>query len=245
MRRLESQAEILQRFIDYAWEWLDRGNYTLSIDTEMGRWAAVMRDVAKNSLVNPAFDPCNSRLSPDNAFWLDVRAGSATIATSAARVLATEDLFEKMRDMSLWYARPPADPPLSLSPTRPLPNIAGCVGHEGGLWVRPDHRKRGLSALLPHLNRALCLRQWDVDWQTGITHGPLTESGLVERAYGFPHIVRCFDGYLPITRKIERLYLVYMSREELLAGLGVDAISRLLPDRHGQPVHAMALVEEG
>jgi hypothetical protein len=243
MLRPKTENEVLQTFIDYAWEWLDERHYTVSVDADMAGWAGVMREVARNPLVNPAFDPSCSRLSPENGFWLDVRAGSETIATSAARLLTTEDFVAAMRSMSLWYDRPPLTAELAISASLPL--ISGAVGHEGGLWIRADHRKRGLSALLPHLNRALCLRQWDIDWQTGITHRALTESGLVKRAYGFPHIVRCFDGYLPVTRKTERLYLVYMSRQELLDGLDLDAIAGFLPDRYGQTANAMALVQEG
>ncbi len=231
------EADTVQSFIEFSLSWLQEGNYALSVDVDMARWAEVTRTTARASFINPAFDPRHSRLSPANSFWLEVRVGSSTIATSAARLLVTNDYWELQRSMRLWYENPPHHAPLAmLSPN--MPAISGRIGHEGGLWVDPRFRKRGLSVILPHLNRALCFRQWSVEWQTGITLRGIGESGLAERAYGFPHVVPCFEGYLPVTGKPERLYLTYMTDKELITGLRCEAVARLLPDHHGQPIHA-------
>ena len=126
-----------------------------------------------------------------------------------------------------------------------MPLISGRVGHEGGLWIHPEFRKQGLSVILPHLNRAFCLREWDVDWQTGIVHRGIAERGLARYAYGFPHLVQCSTGYLPVTGKVDPLYLVYLSKAELLAGIDLDAVAQLLPNRNREPMHATLGVLKG
>ena len=232
------ETDAVQSFIEFGLSWLHERNYSLSVQVDMARWSEVMRTTARASFINPAFDPCHSRLSPANSFWLEVRVGSSTIATSAARLFVTDDYLDLKRSMRLWYENPPPHhPPLEIDALA-LPPISGRVGHEGGLWVDQQFRKRGLSVILPHLNRALCFREWSVEWQTGITMRGIGESGLAERAYGFPHVVPCFEGYLPVTGKTERLYMTYMTDLELIAGLRCETVARLLPDHHSQPIHA-------
>ena len=235
------EADAVQSFIEFSLAWLQERNYALTLEVDMARWSEVMRTTARSDFVNPVFDPRHSRLSPSNSFWLEVRIGSSTIATSAARLFVTDDYLELQRSMRLWYDDPPHHSRLAITAPN-LPAISGRVGHEGGLWVDRQFRKRGLSVILPHLNRALCFREWSVAWQTGITLRGIGESGLAERAYGFPHVVPCFEGFLPVTGKPERLYMTYMTSEELVAGLRLEAVARLLPDHHGQPIHAVRRV---
>lgn len=241
----QSATDIVQDFIDFSLDWLADRNYTLSVDVDMAAWAKLMSDAPSIALVNPTFDPRFSPLSPENSFWLDLRAGSRTIATSAARLFVTDDYFDLKRSRKLWYDPPrPGDGELAVTVPPDAPAIAGHVGHEGGLWVHPQHRKRGLSVILPHLNRALCFRQWDVDWQTGLTLRGIGESGMAEWAYGFPHVAPCFEGSSPLTGTQDRLFITYMSRAELIAGLDLQAVAGLLPDRHQQPAYPVARAHE-
>jgi hypothetical protein len=238
-------ADPVQTFVEFSLRWLGERRYTLVVDPEMARWVEVMRSTARAGFINPAFDPAHSRLSPKNSFWIDIRSGSSTIATSAARLLITDDYMEMKRSLRLWYEDPPREyGSLTLAPTE-VPLISGRVGHEGGLWVHPEFRKQGLSVILPHLNRALCLRGWDVDWQTGIVHRGIAEHGLARHAYGFPRLVQCSTGYFPVTQKVDPLYLVYLSKAELLAGIDLDAVSQLLPNSDRQPMHATIGVLKG
>ncbi len=244
-QRLQSDTHVVQNFVDFSLDWLEERRYALTIDVDMSRWAAVMAMTSTSAFVNPVFDPRHNRLSASDCFWLDVRAGSRTVATCAGRLFVTDDYLALKRSMKLWCERPPADAgELAITVEPGTPRICGRVGHEGGLWVHPDHRKRGLSVILPHLTRALCFRQWDVEWQTGVARQGIGQCGIVSRAYGMPHAQACFEGYFPLTRSHEKLYLVYMSGRELMAGLDLDAVAGLLPDRYQQPAHAGALVQK-
>lgn len=241
-----NDSDIVQPFIDFSLTWLEARDYTLTIDTDLSNWVAAMAATSGEVFVNPAFDPRFSRLSASNSFWLDIRAGSRTIAICAARLFVTDDFLDVMRTQRLWRHEPPPQlGTLAITAPRMMPPIAGHVGHEGGLWVHPQHRKRGLSVILPHLARALSVREWDVDWQTGVTRQGIGECGIASWAYGMRHVEPCFDGYFPLTQSRERLYLAYVDREELIAGLDLDAVAGLLPDRHQQTRHPRALVQEG
>jgi hypothetical protein len=215
-----TSQEVVQDFVDFSLAWLEDRRYSLRVRVDMGAWAAAMREAPGMLVVNPTFDPQHSPLSPRNSFWLDVRTGSHTVAMSAARLFVTDDYLELQRSTRLWY-----DPPypehgrfaLRLPPDTPL--ICGNVAHEGGLWVHPSDRKLGPSAILPRFTRAMCLREWDADWCTGVADRGIGECGIARWSYGYPHVEPCFEGYFPPTRKYDRLYLCYMNRDELVAGL--------------------------
>jgi hypothetical protein len=246
LQALRTETDVVQSFIDFGLAWLDDRKYTVTIDVDMTRWASAMTNAPAISVVSPTFDPRWSRLSPEDCFWLDIRTGSHTIAMMASRLFVTDNYLEIKRSLRLWYDPPrPTDAPLRLTVATDMPTICGNVGHEGGLWVHPDHRKQGLSVILPHLTRALAFRQWNLDWQTGAAMRGVGASGLVTRAYGMPHVVPCYEGHFPVTGRPDRLYLAYMSREELVAGLDSRRVAALLPNRHAQSGHAIALVKEG
>jgi len=238
--------DIVQDFIEFSLEWLQGRRYTLSIDVDMAAWARVMAGAMSAKAVNPTFDPAVNRLTPHNSFWLDVREGSHTVATMAARLFLTDDYLELKRSMRLWRDEPePELGELALSVPEGMPLISGRVGHEGGLWVHPEHRKRGLSVVLPHLIRALSMRQWSIDWQTGVTRRAIGECGIAKWAYGMPHQEPLFEGYFPITGANDRLFIAYMSRDELLHGLDAAKVTERLPVTQEQPSYAGAVARKG
>ena len=227
-QQAQNDADVVQDFIEFSLGWLQDRRYTLAIDVEMAAWTRVMTKAVSAAAVNPTFNPHVNRLSPQNSFWLDVRTGSSTVATMAARLFVTDDYLALKRSMRLWRDEPP-EGELTLTPPPDMPTIAGQVGHEGGLWVHPEHRKRGLSVILPHLIRALCVRQWNIDWQTGVTRRGIGECGIAKWAYGVPHVEPCFEGYFPITQAEDRLFIAYMSRDELMFGLDATTVAARLP----------------
>ena len=244
--KTDTASGTVQHFIDFSLAWLDDRNYTLTVDADMAAWARAMSNAPAISVVNPTFDPRYSPLSPDNSFWLDIRVGSQTVAMMAARLFVTDDYLELKRSTRLWYDPPrPGTRRMAITVPPDTPTICGNVGHEGGLWVHPVHRKRGLSVILPHLIRALGHRQWNLDWQTGATMRGIGECGIAKWSYGAPHVVSCYEGHFVVTQRPDRLFLVYMSRDELMAGLDLDRVTGLLADRHKQPVHRPGFVQKG
>jgi len=242
----QTQPDHVQHFIEFSLAWLEDHHYTLTVDVDMARWARTMAEAVTEPSINPTFNPRFNDLSPANSFWLDIRAGSQTIATSAARHFITDDLLGLMRSMRLWRDPAPIeDGELIVVPPPHMPLISGSVGHEGGLWVHPSHRKRGLSAILPRLTRAFSLRQWNPNWLTGVARRGIGECGIVKWSYGYPHVEPCFEGYFPPTRNYERLYVAYMNRDELIAGLFPNTLPWFQPDGDQKIADAAVRVQQG
>jgi hypothetical protein len=166
----------------------------------------------------PTFDPRLSDLSED-ALWLRAATPSGdTIATYAVRVFETGDFYDLMRSGALWFAQPAAERGGCRIVSATLP-IAGLVGHCGAAWVHPAWRDRGLVQLLCRYGRALLLRDFAVDHETGLVAEHNYRSGLAQRAYGYPRVPKVVDGFFPPSGSEARVYLCHMSRAEMLDDL--------------------------
>ncbi|MBU0726217.1 MAG: hypothetical protein KJ904_06250 [Alphaproteobacteria bacterium] len=199
-------------------EELDRLGLSLTVETDMSAWVQVMRNAPKMSAVNPTFDPSQSHLHPGNSFWLRVTDNGETIACISNRLFITEDYISLKRSLRLWYDLKPVliREPINVVIGDHVPHISGRVGHHGGLWVHPDWRGHGLAGLLPRLTRALSMRHFDVDWHCGIALKPIAARGLPLKAYGYPHMDLCIDGYFPVTDQQEEIYMGWITRPEML-----------------------------
>lgn len=239
IRRAATENHDVLDLVDAALEWLDSQSFELAIESDLSGWAAHMRRAPATKGVNPTFDPVFSAVDRRNSFWVNITHEGRTIACGAGRLFETDDYLELKRTLRLWFDREPVPfrDRLSLIVPDEVPFIAGRVGHEGGLWVHPAHRKRGLSFLVPRLVRAISLGRFAVEWQCGANFDDLTRSGLPTLAYGFPHCVPCIDAFFPPTGRHERVHMVYMSRAELLA-IQRETIVRLRTDRHYEAVDA-------
>jgi GNAT superfamily N-acetyltransferase len=241
IRRAATENHDVLDLVDAAMEWLDSRSLQLAIEPDVAGWAAHMHRAPATKGVNPTFDPAFCAVDRRNSFWVNITHEGRTIACGAGRLFETDDYLELKRSLRLWFDRAPVPfrERLTLIVPEDVPFIAGRVGHEGGLWVHPAHRKCGLSFLIPRLVRAICLGRFAVEWQCGVNFDDLTRSGLPTSTYGFPHCVPCIDGFFPPTGRHERMHMVYMSRAELLA-IQRETIIRLRADRYEQPVDAAA-----
>ncbi len=218
--RLQLTSETLdpvQAYIDQSMNWFARNDYTVTVGFNLNDWVEVMSNSPGVHAVTSTFNPSHSNLTPGNSFWLRLEHRGETMACIANRVFNTPNYADVMRSGKLWQDRIQSiAPPLKLVIPASTPLMSGRVGHHGGLWVHPEHRKRGLSARLPRFTRALSMRQFDVDWHCGLVLKSLGDSGLPLREYGYPNMVPCIDGLFPATGKYAQLYMTYISRSEML-----------------------------
>ncbi|WP_157089232.1 GNAT family N-acetyltransferase [Oceanibaculum pacificum] len=225
-----SDYQNIQRVISVYLEELDRLGLALTVETDMSGWATVMRSAPQMSAVNPTFDPSQSHLHPGNSFWLRVTYGSETIACIANRLFITEDYLNLKRSLRLWYDLKPVliREPLNVVIGDHVPHISGRVGHHGGLWVHPSWRGNGLAGFLPRLTRALSMRHFDVDWHCGIALKAIADRGLPLKAYGYPHMDLCVQGFFPVTGKHEDIYMGWITRPEMLMQMEETALEPLV-----------------
>jgi hypothetical protein len=205
---------LVRKFI----ERLQKDGFYVTISTEMAGWVKLMKASPRITTVNPTFDPDYSQLDATNSFWIRITdMADNPVACIANRLFVTDDYVGLMRSCRLWYDK-------TLTPVQQLnivlddrvPVIAGRIGHHGGLWVHPGHRKRGFSYVLPRLVRSISLTQFLADWHCGIVLGDLADSRLPIYGYGYTGMDLAIDGYFPVMKREDRVYMTSISRPEML-----------------------------
>jgi hypothetical protein len=205
--------DALERLTD---EMIDIG-INVYVETDFEEFARLRRSVGEGGCY-PAVDPRHSRLDKD-AFWLRVTdRDDNLVALYAERIYRTEDFMTLMRSERIWFDRMPR----AISADYRLIEDAfdafgGTVGHGCGMWVHPSARRHGLSAFLPDFQRALAVRNYNIDWQTCLVFADLAEH--TRKAYGYSRVEKVVDGYFPVTRATAEVYLGRMTRNEVLARL--------------------------
>jgi len=204
---------------------LNVNGYYAEIRHDFENWVAFLEDGQKMRMINPSFDPRHSTLTPDSSFWIQLLdEGGHAIACDAYRIYQVQDFAEHIRTLKFIYDRVPNDmAPLTLSLPSDTPVFGGRVGHAGGMWIDPQHRKRGLPFLLTRMKRAIAMLRFDPDWECGLLFGDLAATGIQFSGYGYTRSMLCFDCHHPATSRRERAFLTAISREEMRLQIHHDA----------------------
>jgi GNAT superfamily N-acetyltransferase len=146
-------------------------------ETSRGNWFKLMT----------IFDPTVCELTPENAFWLAAENEAGEIvACQASRVYhwPNSTLADEARLM-FFGGR---DVGQECEVTTPAAHeVSGWVYYGGALWVRPDYRGIGLSAIIPRLVRAYAATRWPIDWTISFVLKVQVEKGIV-RGYGYKDV---------------------------------------------------------
>jgi hypothetical protein len=225
------ESKVVQLAIESYIEWLAWAGITVRVRRNFETYAAIR--LANGIMhLNQAFDPRHVRFDNDD-FWLLAldRRGEA-IATYCVRRFVVDDFHGLIRSQALWFGKRPrlADPNFAIEYV--IPPFGGEVVHEGGCWVRKDHRGRSqqprLSHALSRLARAIALRNQPFDYDTGmILNDPRDRPEVTSRkavslgieTYGFAGVHRLVDGWFPPEGRDAIVYLCYSARAEALASL--------------------------
>lgn len=206
---------LLQRTIDTIVERVAALNLSLVVEEDFQKLLEFLQS-RPNAFIYPSFDPRCSELRRD-AFWLRaIDEEGRTVATHAERIFHCDDFYDLLESGTLWYADgvPEAERAQYQVKRESGLKIGGVVGHAGCMWVDPRFRKRGLSLFFPYLSRALCIRNYETDYHTGLVFRQLYDCRVAEYAYGFPHVTHCVEGRFPPSGSSESIFAVYMSRAE-------------------------------
>jgi hypothetical protein len=229
----DREFELVQAFIERLFPAFDKRGLSFHVSSDFAEFVAIRRNSA-NGFVYPTYDPEKSRVSPTNAFWVKVcNLAGEVVAGQATRLFDTSDFYALLRSGRVWFDRKPAavpDFPFACA----LPNCAGRVAHLGGLWVDGPYRGNKLATLICATTRALTLRNFGFDHETGLCFEPIALKRLPIDSYGHPQLAPCIDGYFPVTGKPEHMYLSHVSRAQALQqiatgwGLTQPAVERRL-----------------
>jgi hypothetical protein len=216
---------------------LQQSGFQMSLNFEMKSWASLMRSAPGTTVVNLTFDPDASDIRPGAAFWISINDQNGIAACIADRLFETENFVDELESGRLWRLTEPQMTHMTPCGTRAGLSYPGHVGHAGGLWIDRRARKQGLSWILPRLTRALSIINWDVDRHCGVSFGDLYQSGMTAHSYGFPEGHKCVEGWFAPTGKHETIFLVHITREQILSQLVGDIeIIRRAGDKHMRDV---------
>ena len=140
----------------------------------------------------------------------------------ADKLVVCDDYLEELRSCRMYYADPTDTQRIELAQDLPFDRFSGRIGCAGGLWVHPRARKQGLSWLLPRLVRSYSVQFWGVDRHCAVVVESTRSSGLVEQAYGFQDVHLLTTGYFPPAEKPVTVYVIHISRDEILEQFSVD-----------------------
>jgi GNAT superfamily N-acetyltransferase len=138
----------------------------------------------------PLFDPAFNEIPRDDAYWIaGYDEDGDIVAVHAARFFdwAETDLGREFASLRLWYNEPERwrMPGEICSVTSPAADaVTGRCAYLGSMWFRPDFRGRGLSRLLPRINRTIALAHWGIDFNFSFIESFVVTTGLIEQ-YGF------------------------------------------------------------
>ena len=218
-RLTDEQLTRIQSYLDRALEQLRDLGLGLVVDSDLGEWARFLRAAPGIAAVTTSFDPEHSYVHPGNSFWLRLHdRRDETVGCICFRLFLTDDILPLIRSWRLFFDRTPLLElhPLHLVNPSDIPIIAGRVGYAGGYWLHPDQRGKGLTRLLPRINRALGLRHFDADWVFGLNKDTANRAAMVRDSYGMPNRFSCIDGYFPPRGEDGSYQVVYVHRGEML-----------------------------
>ncbi len=161
------------------------------------------------------FDPAQTDLSPENAFWISGENDSGEIVTtSAGRLYVWPDTTLADHAAEVFFGRDGGQECVLTAPSAKL--ITGVVFTAGTTWVRPDYRGRQLSQLMARLARAFALARWPVDWTMSFIQRPMADNGIAA-GYGSKHLG--YSVFFPETPYGE-IAISYTSGQEIYDDFG-------------------------
>jgi hypothetical protein len=187
---------------------MNRSGYKYSIRYDMDGWARAREEMdPRHTVVMPTFDPAICDQS--DSYWIEATSRENEVcAVIAARRFDTGDFVELMRTGYVWSDRPEHHRlRLCLSSSF---SMKGAIVYRGGLCVRKDHRKAGLSWALPRLVSLISIDQ-GIDFIVSHNLADLHGNGFTFRVYGHAGSELCFDGteYFPPTADKRKAYFVW------------------------------------
>jgi hypothetical protein len=195
--------ELLGRYADCANEMAADLGLTLRLSTDFPRFVALNAQHRDSwGALSPIFDPANADLSLGNAFFIEaVDELGDTVMTSAGRLYDHGDrsIAEDLCALRVYYDDPAPHIAAGARVEVTAPSaeyICGRVMFSGGVWVRPDYRRHGLTKIVPRLTRAVALTQWNPPVFWGAIEHKLEKIG-VARAYGSWHVEDGIVAHIP------------------------------------------------
>ena len=203
---------------------LNRSGYHLVTGEITSEFLDFQMRAKQKKYSNPEFDPTLHELNSHNSIWLEIRdKDDETIGTISGRYCQIESFFSICRSYKFWYGdKIHFSEPLNIVYTHYDRVPIGNTVYDGAMWVRPDHRNRGLSWALSRLCRLTALRMWTFNWVFGFGFPGVTKARLPTSVYGYPHHEMFATGFKFPGYPAQSIHLATMTRAEAMLGVVED-----------------------
>ena len=173
---------------------------------------------------NPEFDPMLHGLDESNSFWIRLTdSEDETVAVVAGRRCKIDGFLESCGSYELWYGdKIRFSEPLEIVYRQDDRLPRGVCTFDGAMWIRPDHRGRGLPWALGRLCRLTAIRKWEPEWFFGFAFQHVSGSGLLTSYYGYPSLVLFTTAFKFPGHPHHSLHLATMTLAEALQGAAAD-----------------------
>lgn len=176
-------------------------------------------------------------LKPDETFWIigNDAEGEPAVTMGCRRYnIERGSLSDILADLSFFYAtiHPDLDEKIELMTVVP-DYIAGQVAYVGGMWTRPDHRRRGLAAVMTRIVHAICLGVWDTDHAISLVRPELPEGVL--SAYGYRNTAAGFRWHGVQKESRSRMRLIWSDKTGLISDLETY-LDKAVAELQGNPL---------
>ena len=159
-------ARLLSRFVLAADRAARRKGILLRVRHDFDELLRINKYYVSRDLWYPlvdAFNPNCMELTPENAFWLSGEdENGEVVLTNACRIYNWTDTNLAEQACTLWYGSDVGQP--CVVTAEAAASITGGVAWGGASWVRPDHRGKHLSYLVPRIMKAYACARWPIDW---------------------------------------------------------------------------------
>jgi len=170
--------------------------------------------------LTPLFDPAHSDLSADAAFWLEgVDERGDTVVTHATRLFdaSQRSLADEIAALGAVCEAAGARDEAAWRAALPAALASGRLMFSGGVWVRPDWRRFGLTKIISRVCAAAAHTRWDIGASAGFVETRLHALGL-SRAYG-PYTMVEGLSFRLAWRPEEEMLLFWMALATMLDDL--------------------------
>ncbi len=203
---------------------LQRSGYRLVISEITPEFLDFQIRADRKKYSNPELDPTLHELNSNNSFWIEIKDDvNDTIGTISGRLCEFDCFVSQCRCYEFWYGKKIRFyEPLNIvyEDSKRIPD--GASVYDGAMWVRPDHRNRGLSWALSRLCRLTAIRLWQPDWIFGFGFEAVTRAGLPKSVYGYPRHGVFATGFKFPGYPAQTIYLATMTAAEAIHSAAQD-----------------------
>ena len=212
------EITLVNAYIAHVHERLGDMGYRLTFSSDAAEFAYFLKAQPDSHGVSTIHDPMVSVITPDLFHWAQIWSGAEIIACHAIKLHKTRNLIDDIVTHRLFEGIPVRDyiQDVGLYPTIHDIDISGRIAIGGGLYVRPDHRGKGLNGVINLVCRAVGLPRLDFDHYIALVRQARREAAETASYGAQARYIDLSSGFYPPYGRPLDVALAHSTRAETL-----------------------------